>query len=461
MYNPDGLIRQAKANGQPIIFVAINYRLGRIRENIAVFGGDPENVTAIGQSVGASSIALHLTSYRGRKGVPFQKAVLARLWPPPFPSHRTNQSISLMSGASGLNFNIMSSHVANNTAKVAASLGCIHTHGSPDSEETLQCLKNTPMETLNNVAVSHAREAKPPFGELYFYPSWDGDYIPERPSVSLRKGDFVKGSLFPSPLPCPQSSLTHLLYLLTTLQPDLPLISSFTTNDGAWYAPPNLPTPASALATLQRHILSLSPSSLSRLLELYPLSSFPDTEHATQSYHLAARLNRDFWFACPVLDFGYHYSRHSKPSPSANGSKNVYLYALNSTRYTPIYRAMGVPHWGVAHLSDIPYLMATPFIPGGDNSETQQALSRKMAGAVAAFAYSGDPNTGMGFGEGRWEGMLEGVEEEGGGLEGVEAEGVGLEGVGEKEGILEGVQDEGGGGFNIFVVDEEGGEGVR
>ncbi|KAL8934882.1 MAG: hypothetical protein Q9211_004995, partial [Gyalolechia sp. 1 TL-2023] len=98
MFDPDGLVLQAEANGQPIIFVGINYRLGIygyatskalidkkhtnvglrdqraafewVRYNIEAFGGDPNNVTAIGQSVGASSIGLHLTSYRGKKGVP-------------------------------------------------------------------------------------------------------------------------------------------------------------------------------------------------------------------------------------------------------------------------------------------------------------------------------------------------------------------------------------------------------
>ena len=28
LYEPDGLLRQAKANGQPVIFVGIQYRLG-------------------------------------------------------------------------------------------------------------------------------------------------------------------------------------------------------------------------------------------------------------------------------------------------------------------------------------------------------------------------------------------------------------------------------------------------
>ena len=28
LYTPDGLVKQAKSNGQPVIYVGINYRLG-------------------------------------------------------------------------------------------------------------------------------------------------------------------------------------------------------------------------------------------------------------------------------------------------------------------------------------------------------------------------------------------------------------------------------------------------
>ena len=99
----------------------------------------------------------------------------------------------MMSGASGTNFNIMSNLVANNTATVADSLGC--TADNPDSQETLSCLRNAPFEKLIDVSVGLARQMRPPFGELAFYPSYDGDYIPERPSVLLRKGAFTKGLL--------------------------------------------------------------------------------------------------------------------------------------------------------------------------------------------------------------------------------------------------------------------------
>ncbi|KAL8933894.1 MAG: hypothetical protein Q9216_006169, partial [Gyalolechia sp. 2 TL-2023] len=188
MFQPDGLVQQAKANHQPIIFVAINYRLGvygyatskalidkkhanvglrdqRVRRNIAAFGGDPENMTAIGQSVGASSIGLHLTSYRGKQGVPFQKAMFVSLPALLLKKHltRRNQQ-SMMSGATGTNFNIMSPFMATNTANVARSLDCIPENSSPDSEETLLCLKNKSMEEINKYAISYPEDAKPRIG---------------------------------------------------------------------------------------------------------------------------------------------------------------------------------------------------------------------------------------------------------------------------------------------------------
>lgn len=220
LYNPEGLLRQAAKNEQPIVFVAINYRLGIfgfamnkalqtakqanvglrdqiaafewVRDNIAAFGGDPDNITAMGQSVGASAISLHLTSYKGSHGVPFDKAIM-------------------MSGASGLNFNIKSDLVANNTAKVANILGCIKSNA--DSSATIECLRSVPMEKLMNVSVTLSRQLRPPFGELSFYPMYDGYYIADRPSVLLRSGRFVKSLSFSIPPYIPTSLITSQISL--------------------------------------------------------------------------------------------------------------------------------------------------------------------------------------------------------------------------------------------------------
>ena len=95
-----------------------------------------------------------------------------------------------MSGATGLNFNIKSTVVSDNTATVSRSLGC---NDDLDSAAILACLRSAPLENLMDISVSLARKLRPPFGELSFYPSFDGDYILDRPSVLLRKGHFVKG----------------------------------------------------------------------------------------------------------------------------------------------------------------------------------------------------------------------------------------------------------------------------
>ncbi|KAM3416272.1 hypothetical protein BST61_g7878 [Cercospora zeina] len=91
-YDPTKLCADALALRKPLLFVSINYRLGPlgflhspqaeellppnnglydqvlafewIREFIAGFGGDPDNVTALGQSAGAASLEVHNSNPR-------------------------------------------------------------------------------------------------------------------------------------------------------------------------------------------------------------------------------------------------------------------------------------------------------------------------------------------------------------------------------------------------------------
>ncbi|OTA97448.1 hypothetical protein M434DRAFT_26753 [Hypoxylon sp. CO27-5] len=356
LYEPDGLIKQASADGQPLIFVGINYRLGFfgfatskalieakhtnaglrdqraalewVRDNIEHFGGDPQCATAIGQSVGASDIGLQLTAFGGEHGVSFQQAIM-------------------ISGAPGLNFNTKSDLVANNTAAVALGAGCIKNDDS-QSVETLQCLREAPVELLTNLSVIASRAARPPFGEAFFYPTYDGDFLPDRPSELLRAGKFAKG---------------------------VPIIASWVSNEGAWYAPPTTSTDEE------------------KLLELYPLEDFegmvrPDYDGPISAqYYRAAQMNKDIWFTCPVLDFAWQYVRNSGAEPS-----HVRLYEHNATRFTAVFEVMGVPIWRVAHLSDIPYVLNIQRLGGGaDNSASQLDLARTMSRSIAKFVTSGTP----------------------------------------------------------------------
>lgn len=103
-FYPGGLMEQAHAYGEGFIFISINYRLGAfgflagpevekngdlnagildqrlaldwIQNNIHLFGGSPNKVTAMGESGGGGSILIHMSAYGGEDGSsPFSQAI--------------------------------------------------------------------------------------------------------------------------------------------------------------------------------------------------------------------------------------------------------------------------------------------------------------------------------------------------------------------------------------------------
>lgn len=270
-----------------------------------------------------------------------------------------------MSGAPGLNFNTKSDLVANNTASVAMEIGCTD-KDNDQSQEVLECLREASVDALTNASVAMSRAARPPFGEGFFHPTYDSDFLQDRPTELMRAGKFVRG---------------------------VPIIASFVTNDGAWYAPPTISSDEEVLASFGRWLFGLSEATKQRLLEFYPLAEF---EHMVRpsydgkisaQYYRAAQINRDLWFTCPVVDFAWQYVKRGGIRP-----EQIRLYEFNSTRFTPVYEMMGVPMWRVAHLSDIPYVLNVQKLGGGcDNSADQLALAKHVSQAIVRFVIHGSP----------------------------------------------------------------------
>lgn len=185
--NPAGIIERSFDNGKEgVIFVAMNYRLGLFRwlsgsdvtsnaglldqrlalewvkENIHLFGGDPERVTVVGESAGGGSILNHIISYGGTAKAPFQQAVLqSPAFQPTLPSQEKDIFELVLSNASTIS----------NT-----SVTCVR---------NLRDLSYETLQELNALIVSNSF-----YGGFTFGPVVDPPSIPSLPGVSLLNGKF-------------------------------------------------------------------------------------------------------------------------------------------------------------------------------------------------------------------------------------------------------------------------------
>ncbi|RWA10711.1 hypothetical protein EKO27_g4386 [Xylaria grammica] len=359
-FNPANLVARSVPFNKPIIHVVLNYRLTIfgfarlpilkaqrslnvgmrdrragfrwVKDNIAVFGGDPERITSFGLSSGGTFSSLHLMTYAGEQGVPFTQA-----W--------------VMSGPPGTALNMTSDATETHTYAVAERLGC----NQDDDKAILDCLREIPMDKLTETAMEYSVGNHPPAGLFTFIPSVDGDFLPDRQSTLYKAGKFVKGvPIVEEDMKIPIKIFAHAL----------------TDED-------------------YERLFSLYPDGDFKAdVHNYEARKAEGDPAAPVHYFRIARIMRDLLFTCSSIGFGFEMGRQSL---AVDGFSGAYHYVLNQSMVTPLFHAAGMPYLGTVHGSDMDYLYNNMF-PRDQMSESDLHVSDTLITSFVNFAYTGQPN---------------------------------------------------------------------
>lgn len=195
-----------------------------IKENIAAFGGDPNQITIWGESAGAQSIGLHLNSYDGRNDDLFHAAIMES------------------GGPVGANLEPLA-YYTSPVENLTRTTGCWA------ASDQLSCLRSLSASAL---FAAHPSQV--------WNPMVDGDFLTAYPSTTMSEGKFIK----------------------------VPLLIGANSDEGVSFSVHGLDNATAIFNSLMVwRSYALTPPSIRKLLELYPndpANSPPYRDTSNQTY---------------------------------------------------------------------------------------------------------------------------------------------------------------------------------
>ncbi|XP_053983279.1 acetylcholinesterase-like isoform X1 [Hylaeus anthracinus] len=312
-----------------------------VRDNIAAFGGNPDNVTLFGESAGAVSVSMHLLS--------------------PLSRHLFNQAI-MQSGSPTAPWAIIKRDESIvRGIRLAEAVGC--PHDRENLREVIDCLINKdPVDLVKNEWGTLG------ICEFPFVPVIDGAFLDETPQRSLLTASFKKANIMMGSNT--EEGFYFIIYYLTELF----------RIDGAEDVKVSRDKFVTAITELNPYV-----SHIGRQAIIYEYTDWlrPDDPHANRD--ALDKIVGDYQFTCNVNEFAGRY---------ADTGNDVYMYYYKHRSANNPW-----PRWtGVMHADEINYIFGEPLDPSKGYTSEEVALSKRMMRYWANFAKTGDPNIGTDVG---------------------------------------------------------------
>lgn len=302
-----------------------------VKDEISVFGGDPENVTIFGESGGAISVCTLIASPLSDSL--FQKAIMQS------GSCRMVRTPDLAGGEKkGLD--------------LLAKLGC---DTSPDP---LACARAMPIKDIidavdiktNELFVEHP-------DDWAYYPTSniDGHFLPAHPMELLKQG----------------------------VKPNVSLLLGTNKDEGSMFI--GLRDHANDEDSYRDYLTFFYGPMAPSFNQVYPLADYPSAGHA------AAAIAGDGFMDCPSREMGDIMSDTEHPVFMYQFVQEVSSFTTDFI--LELQRGDNTPPWGTYHTAEIPFVFGINSVLGHTQTEDRAYTRDIMMSYWTNFATTGDPNS--------------------------------------------------------------------